>query len=138
MILWNVSTGQPLRRLRGHASAVTCVKFNEESTVAIAGGRDNTVKFWDLKSRNNEPFEILKDAKDCITSIQVSNHEVLTGSIDCRIRVYDIRMGKIICDFLGDPVTCVNFTKDGQCVLASCLDQSLKLMDKDTGELLGE
>lgn len=58
VIVWDVSTGQPLRRLRGHASTVTCVKFNEESTVAVSGSLDNTVMCWDVKSRKNEPIQV--------------------------------------------------------------------------------
>ena len=37
---------------------------------------------------------------------------------------------------ISAPVTCVSFSRDGQCVLASTLDSKLRLMDKDTGELL--
>lgn len=37
-----------------------------------------------------------------------------------------------------EPVTCASFTKDGQCILASCADDVVRLIDKDTGELLGE
>lgn len=59
VILWDVATGQPLRRLRGHASQVTCVKFNEESTVALSGSHDNTVMCWDIKSRSNEPVQVI-------------------------------------------------------------------------------
>ena len=38
----------------------------------------------------------------------------------------------------SEPVTCVNYTKDGQCVLATSLDNTLRLLDKGTGELLNE
>lgn len=100
-ILWDVSTGQPIRRLRGHASTVSCVKFNEESTLAISGSHDNTVMMWDLKSRRNEPIQTLNDAKDCVNSIQVTDHEIITGSVDCSIRRYDIRVGQMFADFVG-------------------------------------
>lgn len=39
-------------------------------------------------------------------------------------------------DLLADPVTCVSFSRDGNCVLASSLDDTLRLLDKDTGEML--
>lgn len=84
-----------------HASGVTCVKFNEESTVAISGSLDNTVMCWDLKSRRNEPVQVLNDAKDCITSLQVTDHEILTGSVDCSVRRYDLRNGSCQADFVG-------------------------------------
>ena len=37
-----------------------------------------------------------------------------------------------------EPVSSTSFTRDGQCVLTSTMDDSIKLMDKDTGEMLNE
>lgn len=107
VILWDVSTGQPIRRFRGHASAVTCVKYNEESSIALSGSRDNTAMIWDLKSRRNEPVQVLNEAKDCVMSVQVTDHEILTGSLDCSIRRYDIRNGGILADFIGGKRECL-------------------------------
>lgn len=39
---------------------------------------------------------------------------------------------------ITDAVTCVSFTRDGQCIVVSCADAVVRLMDKDSGELLGE
>jgi mitogen-activated protein kinase organizer 1 len=41
-------------------------------------------------------------------------------------------------DHIGQPVTSVTLSKDGQCVLVSSLDDTVRLLDKDTGELLNE
>ncbi|XP_013163332.1 PREDICTED: WD repeat domain-containing protein 83 [Papilio xuthus] len=136
VILWDVATGQPVRRYRGHASSVTCVKFNEESTMVVSGSVDNTVAFWDVVSRRQEPVQVLKDAKDTITSIQVTNNEILTCSVDCHVRLYDIRVGKMISDYIGQIVTFGSITHDGQCYVLSCADSTIKLFDKDSGELL--
>ncbi|KAK5645938.1 hypothetical protein RI129_004402 [Pyrocoelia pectoralis] len=138
VIVWDVSTGQPLRRLRGHASTVTCITFNEESSVAISGGLDNSVMCWDANSRRNEPIQIFNEAKDCITSVSVSDTEILTGSVDCSVRRYDLRNGSCHVDFVGAPVTSVSFSRDGQCILVSSSDNTIRLLDKNTGELLGE
>lgn len=136
VILWDVTTGQPVRRYRGHAGSVTCIKFNEESTMAVSGSIDNSVAFWDIVSRRQEPVQILKDAKDTITSIQVTNHEILTCSVDCHVRLYDIRVGKMISDYIGHVLTYGSMTHDGQCYILSCSDSTIKLFDKDSGELL--
>lgn len=101
VILWDVSTAQPTRRLRGHAATVSCVKYNEESTIVVSGSLDNTVMCWDVKSRSQNPIQTLKEAKDCITSIQVTDHEILTGSVDCSVRRYDLRNGSCESDFVG-------------------------------------
>ncbi|KAJ3653231.1 hypothetical protein Zmor_012493 [Zophobas morio] len=137
-IVWDVSTGQPLRRLRGHAASVTCVKFNEESSVAVTGSLDNTVMCWDVKSRNTSPIQTLKEAKDCITSVQVTDHEILTGSVDCSVRRYDLRNGSCHADFVGAAITSVSFSHDGQCILVGSADSTVRLLDKNSGELLGE
>lgn len=136
VILWDVTTGQPIRRYRGHASSVTCVKFNEESTMAVSGSVDNTVSFWDVLSRKQEPVQVLKDAKDTITSIQVTDNEVMTSSVDCHLRLYDLRVGKMFSDYIGHIITFANITHDGQCTILSCADSTIKLFDKDSGEIL--
>ncbi|KAJ9577601.1 hypothetical protein L9F63_005788 [Diploptera punctata] len=138
VIMWDVSSGAPLRRLRGHSGQVTCIRFNEESTIAISGSHDNTVMCWDVRSRNNTPIQVMRDAKDSITSLEVAGHEILTGSVDRKVRRYDIRMNKLFSDFIGEAVTCVSLTRDSQCVLVSSADNMVRLLDKESGELLGE
>lgn len=71
-------------------------------------------------------------------SILTTGHEILTGSIDGRVRRYDLRMGQLQQDYIGKPVTSVCFTNDSQCILLSTLDNCVMLFDKDTGEMLSE
>ena len=39
---------------------------------------------------------------------------------------------------LPGPISSVCFSKDGQCTLAASLDPTLRLLDKERGEMLGE
>ena len=41
-----------------------------------------------------EPVQTLSECKDTITSIDVSDHEILVGSADGKIRRYDLRYEK--------------------------------------------
>lgn len=43
----------------------------------------------------------MRDAKDGITSLAVTDHEIVTGSIDCKVRRYDIRANRLFSDFIG-------------------------------------
>ena len=138
VMYWDVASGQIIRRFRGHAAQVNCVDFNEESTVILSGSVDSSVRAWDCRSRKFTPVQIMDEAKDSITSIQVNDHEILTSSIDGNLRRYDLRTGRLILDCIGVPVTCVKFTKDSQCTLSSAHDDTLRLLDIETGELLGE
>ncbi|KAF6212938.1 hypothetical protein GE061_010651 [Apolygus lucorum] len=138
VMVWDVSTGKVLRRFRVHMSTVTCVRFNEESTLGFSGSLDNAVLIWDLRAHNFQPVQNLKDAKDSITSLLVTDHEVVTSSLDCRIRRYDIRSGSLTTDFVGAPIISANMTQDGQCYVAGLDDSRICLFDKSTGELLNE
>ncbi|NXA57540.1 WDR83 protein, partial [Nothocercus julius] len=160
--LWDVATGQVVRKFRGHAGVsdagtpagwqprpgvtrchlssqkVNSVQFNEEATVIVSGSIDSSVRCWDCRSRRPDAIQVLDEAKDGVSSVKVSDHEILAGSVDGRVRRYDLRAGELHSDYVGSPVTCVCFTKDGQCVLVASLAAPLRLLDKDTGEMLGE
>ena len=47
-------------------------------------------------------------------------------------------MGCMDVDRLGAPVTAMALSHDGNCVLASCLDGCMRLLDKASGELLAQ
>uniref|UniRef100_A0A8B9FLG4 WD repeat domain-containing protein 83 n=1 Tax=Amazona collaria TaxID=241587 RepID=A0A8B9FLG4_9PSIT len=102
------------------------------------GSIDSTVRCWDCRSRRPDPVQVLDEAKDGVSSVKLSSHEILSGSVDGHVRRYDLRAGQLYCDYVGSPITSVCFSKDGQCTLAASLDSTLRLLDKDTGELLGE
>ncbi|OWK50138.1 WD repeat domain-containing protein 83, partial [Lonchura striata] len=120
---------QRVQSLQCGQGAVRAARFN--------GSIDSSVRCWDCRSRRPDPVQVLDEAKDGISSVKLSAHEILTGSVDGRVRRYDLRAGQLCSDYLGSPVTSVCFSKDGQCVLAASLDSTLRLLDKDTGELLG-
>ncbi|XP_004206557.3 WD repeat domain-containing protein 83 [Hydra vulgaris] len=137
VVLWDVGTGQVLRKYRGHLSRVNSVRFNsQDGSIIVSGSYDSTVRCWDTRSRSLEAVQILDDAKDSIPTLQVSEHEILTGSVDGYVRLYDLRQGKLTEDCMADPVTSVSFTNDGQCILASTLDSKIRLIDKQNGAVL--
>lgn len=138
IIYWDVTTGQPVRRLRSHAGGVSCVRFNEDSSIAISGSKDNTVMCWDIRTRNLEPVQVMRDAKDCITSVVITDHKIISSSLDGTVRHYDLRAGEMVADSVGIPITYLVQTKDGQCSVAACQDGAIRLVDNDSGAMLNE
>lgn len=137
MIYWDVTTGQPLRRLRCHAGGISCVEFNEDSNVAFTGGRDNLVMSWDIRTRRQEkPIQTMNESKDCITKILAADHVVIVSSLDGCVRRYDVRMGELICDQLDASIVYFTQTNDGRCLLTACIDDTLRLLDNENGEIL--
>ncbi|XP_064899864.1 WD repeat domain-containing protein 83, partial [Columba livia] len=143
--LWDVATGRVLRKFRGHAGKVNCVRFNEEATVIVSGSDDGSVRCWDGRSRRAAALQVLPEARDGVTSVAVAPGDILAGvsaragppSVDGRVRRYDLRAGQLLCDYIGSPVSSVCRSRDGQSVLAASLDSVLRLLDTQSGELLG-
>ncbi|KAK9162680.1 hypothetical protein Syun_003582 [Stephania yunnanensis] len=120
---WDVSTGHVIRKFRGHDSEVNAVKFNHHAAVVVSAGYDRS---------------IIDTFQDSVMSLCLTQSEILAGSVDGSVRTFDIRLGREISDNLGQPVNCVSLSNDGNCVLAGCLDSTLRLLDRTTGELLQE
>lgn len=136
IIYWDVTTAQPVRRLRCHAGGVTCVAFSEDSNVAVSGAKDNLVMCWDIRTRKLEPIQTMNEAKDCITRILVNESEIIVSSLDGCIRRYDLRKGELSCDQIGEPVVSIAQTKDAKCTLAACSDNALRLLDNENADIL--
>jgi len=52
LILWDIATGQPIRRFEGHSGAVRDVAFNPDGHTALSGSVDTTMRLWRIDSRD--------------------------------------------------------------------------------------
>lgn len=48
LILWDLQTGQALRRLQGHTGDVNSVLFSRDNTSIFSASSDNTIRQWDV------------------------------------------------------------------------------------------
>ena len=102
VFLWDVSTARTLRRWAGHFGRVNCVDFGGEGdSVVVSGSFDATVRIWDSRSQSTKPLQVLEEARDSISSLKVEGWDIIVGSVDTTIRVYDLRMGIVCADLLG-------------------------------------
>lgn len=49
---------------------------------------------------------------------------------DSKLCLFHMIVTREISDNLGQPVNCISLSNDGNCVLASCLDSTLRLLDR--------
>ncbi|KAL4778122.1 WD domain protein [Aspergillus varians] len=139
VFLWDVEQGITVRRWGGHNARVEAVQFaGQDDAVVVSGSADTTINLWDGRSNSHKPIQTLTEAGDTVSSLHVHTptYSIASGSYDGRARVYDIRMGKMTVDVLGNPVTSVRCSADGNALLASTLDSRIRMLDRDDGKLL--
>ena len=69
--------------------------------MVISGSYDATVRLWDCKSQSTKPIQVLEEARDSVSSLHTVGHEIVTGSVDGIMRIYDLRMGMLFVDVIG-------------------------------------
>ena len=91
-----------------------------------------------------KPIMVLEEARDSISCVLAGRegvggkgeYEILAGSVDGRVRSYDLRMGRCDTDVIGTSVTSLRRTLDGKGVLVGGQDSTIRLFDRDNGGLL--
>ncbi|OQR92414.1 mitogen-activated protein kinase organizer [Achlya hypogyna] len=134
---WDVVTGKVVRKLEGHTHSINAVEYNEDCSVLASASYDSTVRLWDMRSRNSfAPIQILEHFKDSVTSVKLTTHEIIAGSVDGHVRTYDLRAGLLTQDNVHSPVVSVNLSSDLNCVVAATMAKTVYLFEKATGSEL--
>jgi WD40 repeat protein len=144
LVLWDVETGQEIRRFEGHVTYVRAVAFHPDAGTALAGSQsipDNAL--GDLILWNLETGEALRrfDISHDVSSIAMSpdGRWALTGSATGFVAIlWDVATGQAIRRFEGHtgPVLNVAFGPEDETVLTASYDGSVVLWDIDTGDII--
>ena len=106
VFIWDVARALTTRRFSGHgAGAINAVAWGGEAdSVVVSGGFDKKVHVWDYKAQgSSRPMMTLDEATDAVSCLVVrSGHgQIIAGSVDGRVRAYDLRMGMVCVDVVG-------------------------------------
>ena len=139
MRIWDLTTGKALHVLKGHTKEVRTVAFTPDSKRAVSGGRDCTIRVWDLEG-GTEVKRIDNPENEIIESLAVSHDgkQIVVGGGSPVVRLRDIETGNVIREFAGhgQNITCVAFSPDGKSLLTSSYDKTAHLWDVASGRSL--
>ncbi|KAI9011755.1 WD40-repeat-containing domain protein [Hyaloraphidium curvatum] len=135
MMLWDFATGERISILRGHASPVLDVRFDERSIVSCS--KDCTIKVWNLDTSEPEAVGTVRRTLEghhaAVNAVYLYRNLVASASGDCTVKLWDLNTGGCIRDFVGHSrgLACVQF--DGRLIVSGSNDKSVKVWDARTG-----
>jgi tetratricopeptide (TPR) repeat protein len=138
--LWDLETGQELRRLVGHARMVWSVAFSPPAgRFALSAGADQTVRVWDVATGKQARRLEGHSGKVTSAAFAPNARQVLSGGLDRELRLWDTRTGRELRRFAGHAhnVRGVAFSPGGRRALSGSNDGTVRLWDVATARELG-
>lgn len=134
--LWNVKTGQELRRFSEHTNIIEGVAFSPDGKVALTGSHDKTARLWDVQTGQEVRRFSGHTAGIIHVAFSPDGKVVLTSSHDKTVRLWDVQTGQEVRAFIHlDWVLMTAFSPDGQTILTGCHDSQLRLWAlRETGQ----
>jgi WD40 repeat protein/uncharacterized caspase-like protein len=156
--LWDVSSGQEVRRFEGHMLEVQAVAFSPDDRLVLTGSRDGTARLWTLSGREIRRFEGDDPRSDgrtargvgpaggpgggAVSAVAFSpdGHFILIGGGGKTVRLWNISSGEESRSLAGHSreVTSVAFSPNGRSALTGSWDGTARMWDVATGRQLRE
>lgn len=125
VVIYDPSSGRVLRELRaGHSNNVTAVCVAKQGAVALSGGRDGAVTFWDVAT-GQEVRHLPADGSAVLDLASISDHAVIIRS-EQRVRIWDFVADKSA-DIKVGPVACIASCPDAETYLTVSNDGTVRV-----------
>ena len=134
IVLWNATTGKIAAALPGHQSKIYFLVFSPNGTILASGGRDHTIKLWDIdKDRNIRTVRTLRHTDWVYSAVFSPDGTMLaSGGKDNTIKLWNVATGQNIATLKHkNSVGSISFSPDGT-ILASGTGLTAKLWDVTT------
>ena len=142
IILWDLRTGTPVQRLKGHSRGVSSLCFLDDKETLVSTGVDQNVRVWSLasgeliRSLNNHTLPV----HDLALRPDSSGLPMIVSAGDDRtVRFWQPTIGRMV-KFarLEEAPLDTAWLNDGSKVVAACADGAIRLVDPDSVEVTGE
>jgi serine/threonine-protein kinase len=136
--LWDLKTGQEVRRFVGHKGLVHGLAFLPGGSQMVTSGSDGTVRLWEVETGNEvRQFKGHEGAVQGL-ALSPSGKWLLTGGQDKTLRLWDVATGKMIRQLEGHAgtVMSVAFAADGRHALSGGGEPAVYYWDVEAGKVV--
>jgi WD40 repeat protein len=140
IILWNVETGEEIRRFEGHTAAVNNAVFSPDGLLVASAADDNSVRLWNAET--GAEMQSLQGHTNRATNAVFSSDSklLLSTAWDTTARLWDVETGRELRELVGHnrAVFGAAFSPDGTMALTGSADLTIRLWDVATGSEIRE
>jgi small GTP-binding protein len=133
--LWEIDSGNFLRILEGHTSAVVCVAWSPDGQILASGSEDKTIRIWDTET--GQTLEIIKGHNSAVTSIAWASNELFLASSTkgATIRLWNVKTRQLLNKMIGHlgKIESVAWSPDNSTLCSCSWDTTIRLWDSKTG-----
>lgn len=146
--VWDLANGHLLFTLEGHSARINACAISPDGERIVSGSSDGTLKVWDAASGGL--LSTLEGHTDGVNACAISpdGERIVSGSSDRTLVVWDAASciplyflgarGPLGCDRWGhdDGITACAISRDGERVVSTSYDKTLRVWDLASGEPL--
>lgn len=151
--VWDIAGGSPrcTEKLRGHTKGVFCLQSTP--SVLMSGSLDNVIKAWDprqgfrlvydLRMKDENGNDLIAYTEDSeqnnigVIAFQCDDTKVVAGGPDRMVRIWDLRMRRIVNELGGHSHWITTLQFDENKIVTGSRDKTVRFWDM-SGKLLDE
>jgi WD40 repeat protein len=134
IFLWDTITGSRIRSLKGHTDNVYALAFSPDGTLLVSGGRDHSVRLWDVKT-GLELAQLGNADNSWRAVFSPDGKHLATASLNGGVKVWDVAERKVLHTLKGheQTVQAIAFSSDGKRLATGGDDNTVILWEISTG-----
>ena len=127
--LWDLETGNELRKLTGHTQGIPSVRFSPDGKRLVSASYDSTLRIWDVESGKELKQIQAHKPHARRAAFSPDGKRIVSGGDDDAVRLWDAESGKELRNYPGHgtQVMSVAFFPDGRRIAATSWDGAARI-----------